>query len=136
MMRRLADRRASCRFHRMTNFSIPALTDEQLRELRDDLEKQLARLRRTMDSTGSAAQPVELDQTSVGRLSRMDALANQQMSKALHEREQGLELKLAEALKRLDEGRYGVCVVCGQHIPFGRLLVMAEARTCATCHEG
>ncbi|MEP7381963.1 MAG: TraR/DksA family transcriptional regulator, partial [Gemmatimonadota bacterium] len=81
------------------------LTPAQLQELRQELERELTRLQRTMLSTGDASQPVILDQSSVGRLSRMDALANQEMAKALHGREQALELKILNALKRMDEGR-------------------------------
>lgn len=109
------------------------LTAAQLEELRRELERELTRLQRSMRSTEAASNPVALDQTSVGRLSRMDAMANQEMAKALHEREQGLELQITEALQRIDEGRYGTCETCGAALPYGRLLVMPEARTCAGC---
>lgn len=109
------------------------LTDEQRDELRAELELELKRLRRSMSSTADAARPVTLDQTSVGRLSRIDAMANQQMSKDLHQRENALELRIHDALVRLDEGTYGVCTKCGADIPYGRLLAMPEAATCASC---
>ncbi len=89
-----------------------------------------------MASTGDASQPVVLDQSSMGRLSRMDAMASQAMSKALHGREQALELRITEALQRLDEGSYGRCRSCGAPLPYGRLLVMPEARRCAGCGGG
>jgi len=50
------------------------LTDDQLAELRDLLLSALDKLRRSMAATDAAAEPVELDQTAVGRLSRMDSL--------------------------------------------------------------
>lgn len=112
------------------------LTDEQVRELAHDLERELARLRRSMGSTAEAARPVELDQAAVGRLSRVDALANQQMQKDLHAREQALEGSILDALRRIEEGTYGRCVACGAEIPYGRLLVMPEARACAGCPAG
>ncbi|MBK6487860.1 MAG: TraR/DksA C4-type zinc finger protein [Gemmatimonadetes bacterium] len=36
----------------------------------------------------------------------------------------------------MDEGRYGGCATCGGALPYGRLLVMPEARTCAACGAG
>lgn len=110
-----------------------ALTATQLQELRSDLERELKRLRRSMESIATSAEPVQLEQTCVGRVSRMDAMANQQMSKALLERDQGLEVRYMDALKRMDEGSYGICEKCGEAVPYGRLLVMPEARNCAAC---
>lgn len=111
----------------------PPLTPAQLDELRGELERELRRLERTMHATGEAAKPVELDQTTVGRLSRMDAMQNQHMAAELHERERARHTGLVLALERMDHGTYGVCDRCGAVIPYGRLLVIPEARTCASC---
>ena len=46
------------------------------------------------------------------------------------------EQRLAEvdaALGRLEDGTYGVCVVCGQPIPPARLEVRPTAATCVGC---
>ena len=95
--------------------------------------RELARLERSMDSIGDAAKPVALDQTAVGRLSRMDALQSQHLSADLHGRTQARHAQLLDALTRLDQGNYGYCLTCGASIPYGRLIVMPEARTCAAC---
>ena len=39
------------------------------------------------------------------------------------------------AMGRLAEGQYGICTECDEAIPFGRLEVLPEARTCASCAE-
>ena len=44
-------------------------------------------------------------------------------------RQQGLE----EALTRMEQDRYGVCVECNERIPYGRLSVMPETPHCITC---
>ena len=109
------------------------LTPAQLEELTQELERELARLHRSMPTTGEAARPVELDQTAIGRLSRMDALQHQHLTRDLHAREQIREGEILDALRRVAEGSYGRCASCGNTIPYGRLLVMPEARTCAGC---
>jgi RNA polymerase-binding transcription factor DksA len=38
-----------------------------------------------------------------------------------------------EALRRLDQGVYGVCEGCGRPIPEERLLARPFARTCLAC---
>ena len=109
------------------------LTPAQLAELRTEIERELARLERSMQTTADAARPVELDQAAVGRLSRADAMQNQQLSVHLHDREQARRAQLLDALRRMELGTYGTCGGCGGTIPFGRLLVFPEARVCAVC---
>lgn len=43
--------------------------------------------------------------------------------------------RLAGALARLREGRYGICEECGEAIAPGRLRVMPEATTCVRCQD-
>ncbi len=110
-----------------------ALTASELAELRTELERELARIVRSMQTSRDAARPVQLDQTSVGRLSRMDAIQNQHMSADLHSRQEARHALIVDALDRIAQGTYGRCLRCGTNIPFGRLIVFPEARTCAAC---
>lgn len=109
------------------------LGDGQLALLREELERALAKLERSMKTSRRAARPVKLDQSSVGRLSRMDALQNQSMTKGLQEREQQKLALLSEALERMEAGTYGSCTGCAEPIGFERLMLFPEARTCAAC---
>lgn len=111
----------------------PGLTDAQIEELREELERQLRRLERSMRTTDEAARPVELDQTAVGRLSRMDAMQNQHLTKNLQAREQARFGALREALNRIEAGTYGCCTACGGPILFDRLFVVPEATDCGRC---
>lgn len=109
------------------------LSRAQLDELRWELERQLRRLRKSMKVTDEALQTVKLDQTSVGRLSRIASLQNQSLSKGLREREVVRLSQIRDALERICTGGYGVCVVCASAIPFERLYVFPEAPECAEC---
>ena len=40
---------------------------------------------------------------------------------------------IQDALDRIDEGTYGCCTSCGEHIAMGRLLALPEASLCAEC---
>ena len=78
---------------------------------------------------------VELDQTRVGRLSRMDALQIQQMNLATTRRREQLVASLNRALARLDDGSYGECFECGEDINPKRLEVDLTAQYCIKCAE-
>lgn len=111
------------------------LTPDQLAEIEEELHRQLRRLERSMRVTGAAMEPVELDQTAVGRLSRMDSLQNQSLTRNLQEREQVKFAQIQEALGRLEKGTFGLCTGCGGEIPFQRLYVFPETPSCAPCGE-
>ena len=111
------------------------LTAAQTSELRIELERQLARLEKSMTVTDEALKTVELDQAAVGRLSRMDSLQNQGIAKGLRERESVRLALILTALTRLKAGSYGSCTECGGAVPFERLLVFPESATCASCGD-
>ncbi|MGV6474537.1 TraR/DksA family transcriptional regulator [Azotobacter vinelandii] len=71
------------------------------------LEQRAAELDRLLEGPEERGQSVELDQSKVGRLSRMDALQQQAMSDAIKERAQRKRVRIRLALKRLQEGEYG-----------------------------
>ena len=84
-------------------------------------------------SGDDAAGTVELDQTRLGRLSRMDAMQAQQMAKASSRRRQMERGRIAAALRRIDEGEYGYCLSCGDLIPEQRLAIDPAAPQCVGC---
>lgn len=109
------------------------LTPRQIDALRTELETALARLVQSMRVSDEAVKPVELDQTAVGRLSRMDSLQSQSMAMNLRDRERTRLALIQDALARLEDGSYGRCTGCGDEIPYGRLAVFPETPTCQGC---
>ncbi|MBB3763341.1 TraR/DksA family transcriptional regulator [Sphingomicrobium lutaoense] len=77
--------------------------------------------------------PVTLDQESVGRLSRMDALQVQAMAQALDRRREQEKLRIDAALRRIEEGDYGFCLECGEAIAEKRLEHDPAATHCIGC---
>jgi DnaK suppressor protein len=81
----------------------------------------------------SATQIVELDQSSVGRLSRMDAMQGQAMAQE-NERRRILKLGLIDAaLKRITNNDYGVCLSCDEDIAIKRLEFDPASTLCIEC---
>lgn len=113
----------------------PTLTPEQISQVRDELQRTLSRLERSMKTNGNGRH-TEIDQSAVGRLSRIEAIQNQGMTQNLQERERVQLEEVLDALRRLDAGSYGVCTDCHAPIRFERLVVFPEARTCSCCGSG
>ena len=92
-------------------------------------------LRHLAESAREARQPVELDQSRVGRLSRMDALQGKAMALETDRRRQ-VELRLIEAtLGRVASGDYGFCLSCGEDIAAKRLALDPTASLCIDCAQ-
>lgn len=109
------------------------LAPEQVKAFREELEAELRKLERSMRVTDEGLKPVELDPGAVGRLSRIDELQNQAMTRNLREREEVKLGSLLQALRRIEQGTYGLCAQCGRPIPVARLEVFPETVTCVEC---
>lgn len=80
-----------------------------------------------------ARDTVALDQASVGRVSRIDALQGQQMALA-QDRNRAAELvRIEAALQRIEDGAFGYCLVCDEPIAEKRLRFDPSAPTCISC---
>lgn len=111
------------------------LTDAQVEELRAALEALRDELQAALDQTRDGAKPVSLDQP-IGRVSRVDALQQQQMAQA---NRRNVELRLAQvrqALSAVESGDYGYCRKCEEPIGYGRLRSRPEAPFCVECQRG
>ena len=85
------------------------------------------------DAAAESRKTVELDQTSVGRLSRMDALQGQAMNNAIAERRKLALLKIESALIRTQSDEYGYCLKCGEEIAEKRLIFDPATLHCTDC---
>ena len=99
---------------------------ERLAAKREELEE-LSRISQEARAT------VELDQQSVGRLSRMDAMQQQAMAEAQERNRKRDLIRIEQAERRIREGEYGYCSECGEEIADGRLAIDPMAEKCVSC---
>ena len=111
------------------------LEETDLQRLKDQLSQLKSELERAGETGQQAEEVVELDQTRVGRLSRMDAMQAQAMSVETGRRRRQLLLEIDAALERMDDGYYGDCLECGEPIHPGRLDANPTATLCIMCAE-
>jgi len=110
----------------MSDFINIQFYKKKLLQLKKDLES-------IIETGGAAAKPVILDQSSVGRLSRMDAMQMQAMSLETRRR-RSLQLQRIEgAFQRIEKGEYGYCLKCEEEIQEKRLDFDPSIFLCIDC---
>src|SRR3546814_20393089 len=98
--------------------SVDAMTPD---EARIALNARLIQLEEEDRISAEGRKPVTLEQDSVGRLSRMDAMQMQAMALAAQGRRASERARIKAALERIAEGEWGWCVTCGDDIAAKRL---------------
>lgn len=102
-------------------------------DIRALLEAEMIALEDVDAASSESRRTVELDQQSVGRLSRMDALQGQAMAKAVGAKRHIRIKRVEAALKRISVGEYGFCLECGDEIPAARLAIDPAIERCIGC---
>ncbi len=109
------------------------MTETEIEKIRNNLLRLRSELREIEDTLKDTSDPVELDQTRVGRLSRMDAMQSQQMALETVRRRKDSLVKIEAALRRIESDDYGFCYVCGDEINIRRLFVDPTSTRCMEC---
>ncbi|MEO1206595.1 MAG: TraR/DksA family transcriptional regulator [Pseudomonadota bacterium] len=106
---------------------------QHLDRFKAQLEARLLELDDLAETGARAAEAVELDQTSVGRVSRIDAIQNQAMAIRQQENRRNERERIEAALKRIEEGAFGRCLECDGDIALKRLAFDPALPTCIAC---
>jgi DnaK suppressor protein len=111
------------------------LSKQQIDELAIDLKAMRDQLMQAIEDDQGQLEPVQLDQQSVGRISRIDAIQQQQMARALNQQQRQHLQQVNRALDELDKDDYGYCQHCGHVIAFARLKARPESEMCVKCQQ-
>ncbi|MCB1436606.1 MAG: TraR/DksA C4-type zinc finger protein [Rhodobiaceae bacterium] len=104
-----------------------------LAEMHRQLEDRRAELEGLRKSSAQARGAVQLDQQSVGRISRMDAMQQQAMALAAERQRAGEISRIDAALERIRNGDFGYCLSCEEEIEARRLENNPAASLCLAC---
>jgi len=102
---------------------------QHYRKLLQNLRKEI---KEYLESSKDASETVHLD-TAIGRLSRMDAMQDQQMALELRRRRELQLQRITAAFERMSLGTYGQCLSCKQPISEERLELSPDAPLCVKC---
>jgi len=111
------------------------LTPEKLIFLKEKLKTLSVDICKIINNTDQASETVTLDQSRLGRLSRMDAMQQQEMAKAeLLQFSKRLKL-IQKALTKFEQDEYGWCEDCDEMIAEERLNIKPESQYCIKCQS-
>jgi DnaK suppressor protein len=119
----------------MHNITSPIVHHHGL-DHRERLENMLADLLRLMAEQrgGNRPRPEVAAETLAGPGdSHAQSMTQRDLDFCIGERETARLIELEAALKRLNEGTYGICTVCGGPIMEARLDAMPETAHCMAC---
>lgn len=105
---------------------------ERLQAKRADLQEQIRGL---TEANPTPADPVEISEGPQDFEETATDFLETQQEQSIKVNEQALLTQVEEALKRIEQGTYGKCVVCGQPIPEKRLEAIPWAARCVKDEE-
>ncbi|MDP1591712.1 MAG: TraR/DksA C4-type zinc finger protein [Prosthecobacter sp.] len=108
------------------------ITSDQMFYFEDKIDALIQQLQAEIAKAAEDTAAVSPD-NAIGRISRMDSILSQEVAKAAVARKQQRILDLHAARMRLDEGKFGWCVVCVEDIEIERLEAAPEATLCLAC---
>ena len=115
--------------------TIESLTRADISDFRQQLESLQETLQLQLEQSDDNTKPVTLDQQSVGRVSRIDAIQQQQMATANRDQTIALLQQVIAALKRVESDRYGQCQICDEPIALPRLQAQPYTANCISCQS-
>lgn len=111
------------------------MDEKKIDSFRQHLLQMRSEFMNLSSTSEDAAKTVELDQSAVGRLSRMDAMRAQSMAIETKGRGERQLLRIEGALRRIAAGDYGACFTCGEEINIRRLDVDPSYTQCIKCAD-
>jgi len=108
------------------------MTDNNKDEIKSLIEMQLRDIRKQIDKLNEQMAPIAPD-CSLGRLTRMEAMNEQEVIQKILNETILRETRLRNALSRIDSEMFGVCIECDEEIGFERMKIRPESVKCVDC---
>ena len=101
-------------------------------DLKEEVTKRISSMKKEIEELKELTKPIAPD-CAIGRVSRMDAINNRSVNLAALEKKEEKYKALKIIINEIDLDSFGKCLVCGNDIPLGRILVVPESKRCMRC---
>jgi DnaK suppressor protein len=91
------------------------------------------RIQELRSGAGKTVEDMDEDENFPDPTDRASMESSRNSVLRIRDRERKLIFKIEDALKRLDDGEYGICAECGEDIGIGRLKARPVTTLCIDC---
>lgn len=91
------------------------------------------RLEEILHEAGKTVETMDDSKNFPDPTDRASAEENRNFMLRIRDRERKLLVKIQEALRRLEDGEYGICELCGEEISIARLRARPVTTLCIDC---
>ncbi len=110
------------------------MTNEQKNIIKATIEDQLSSIEEQLPLLQEKAKPITPD-CSLGRLTRMEAMGEQEVNQKILDETLLRQTRLRNALSRIDSEMFGICIECEEEIGFERMKIRPESVRCVECAQ-
>jgi len=111
------------------------MTSEEKNEIQQQIQHELAELETQISQLQEKVRPIAPD-CSLGRLTRMEAMNEQEVSQRILDETLLRQTRLRNALSRVDHAMFGICIECEEAISLERMKIRPESVRCVDCANG
>jgi DnaK suppressor protein len=110
------------------------MENEQKEKFRQHIIDKIQSVKKDIISFQELTRPIAPD-NAIGRISRMEAINSKSINEEALRKTENTLAKLQQALKKIDDEDFGICIECDEAIPFARLMILPETPLCVGCAE-
>lgn len=108
------------------------MDNSQRAELKNIIIKTQNEIIQEIEKLEEKTAPIEPD-CSLGRLTRLEAMQEKSINESILAKARIRLKKIVFVLTKIDREDYGLCTICEEEIPYGRLCIMPESTICIEC---
>jgi DnaK suppressor protein len=108
------------------------MTQKEKDTIKETIIQEIATLETQIATLEEKVKPIAPD-CSLGRLTRLEAMGEQDINNKILDESRIRLTRLKNALLRIDKPMFGICITCEEEIGTGRMTVRPESVRCVDC---
>ena len=108
------------------------MTKKEKDTIKAKISQEIQTLQEQIATLEEKAKPISPD-CSLGRLTRMEAMSEQEVNNKILDESKVRLTRLKNALLRIDKPIFGICIECEEDIGINRMMIRPESVRCVNC---
>ena len=108
------------------------MTQNEKKQIKEKIENDILLLQEQIRDLEEKVKPISPD-CGLGRLTRLEAMGEQHVNNKILDEARVRLTRLNNALQRIDNPMFGICIECEESIGVGRMSVRPESVRCVSC---